>query len=368
MEQDNYYDSTYFLSNDQFVEWVKSDKPISSCPWALLYHSDKDIAKEIDIARMIINQWPASGLHEPNGEKIKLEIKRILNDIEIPNSKNRTLNYWVYLKIAAIVLITVGIAWFLVHRNTSIDRYSYANKIKISALPLTEVIAVKEGVTSVILPDSSIVELTKGSRISYSPTMTFDSTRNIFLKGEAFFDVKKDPNHPFIVNTNDLITTVLGTSFLIKSYENEQNTMVLVRTGKVKVTSLLPSSSNSQSESSVIVLLPNQQVTFDKKASKLVRSLIENPLPVENIIFPDKQMVFEEAPVITVFELLKKQYGVSIICDEELLADCQLNAEFSNESLMEKIGMICTAIKAKYEIIDGQIIIKGSGCGSDTLK
>ena len=84
------------------------------------------------------------------------------------------------------------------------------------------------------------------------------------------------------------------------------------------------------------------------------------------MISPDaeyqKNMLYDEAPLEKVFGQLSKTYGVSIVYDAELLEKCTVTANLLNETFYTKLELICKAIGARYEIIDGQVVIQSSEC------
>jgi hypothetical protein len=71
---------------------------------------------------------------------------------------------------------------------------------------------------------------------------------------------------------------------------------------------------------------------------------------------------FDDTPVSEVFAVLEKSYSVDIVYDEELMHNCPLTASLTNESLFEKLNIICKAVEARYSLIDGQIVIDSKGC------
>jgi transmembrane sensor len=89
--------------------------------------------------------------------------------------------------------------------------------------------------------------------------------------------------------------------------------------------------------------------------------LVEKPI----IIVPSiekKSFEYDETPITKVLTQLENAYGVKIIFDADLLANCNLTASFSNEPLFDKMDIICETIHARYEIADGQIVIYAKGC------
>jgi transmembrane sensor len=213
------------------------------------------------------------------------------------------------------------------------------------------------------LEDGSKVTLTPASKISYAKKMSA-SKREVYLAGEAFFEISKDPERPFFVYAKALVTKVLGTSFTVKAYERSKEITVEVKTGRVSVFAqsdpdIKEKAGNRALEG--IVLSPNQKIIYTSDNEKMVKTLVEKP----EIIVPKAQIpqfIFEDVPVSEVFDSIAKAYGIEIVYDEELLQGCPLTAILDNQTLHEKLTIICKAIEADYEILDGQIIIHGKGC------
>ena len=81
----------------------------------------------------------------------------------------------------------------------------------------------------------------------------------------------------------------------------------------------------------------------------------------------EKEMLYEEAPLEQVFTQLSKIYEINIVYDNELLKKCTVTADLRNESFYKKLELICKAIGAQYEIIDGQVVIQTNGCEEPKL-
>jgi transmembrane sensor len=201
--------------------------------------------------------------------------------------------------------------------------------------------------------------LQPGGKISY--LASFDKTeREIYLEGEAFFDVKRDETRPFLVYTQEITTKVLGTSFTVKADPGDKNITVAVKTGKVSVYAH-HGKSESPSTSRETILTPNQKIIYNRQQDKVSRMLVENPqaiLPVEEI----KKWHFEEASVAEIFAALEKVYGVAIVFDAETLSSCTLTTSISGGTIYNRLDIICKAIGTTYTVEETKIVIHGSGC------
>ena len=214
------------------------------------------------------------------------------------------------------------------------------------------------------MPDGSSVLLEKGGKLSYDSKVFGRDKREVFLSGAAFFEVSKDPARPFFVYANELITKVLGTSFTIRALPGEKQVEVLVKTGRVAVFTHRDSSKDrklSNRELEGVVVTPNQQITLERTALHFLRTLVPDPqmleIPAQKVSFD-----FDDVPAPKVLELIEKAYGVDIVYDEDLLANCMFTAHLNDEPLNDKIRLICEGLQAEHEIIDGQIVITSKGC------
>jgi transmembrane sensor len=209
------------------------------------------------------------------------------------------------------------------------------------------------------LPDASRVTLHPGSSLRYTAGLA-GARREVYLEGEAFFQVHKDPARPFLVLTKQVVTTVLGTSFDVKAYPGSAQALVAVREGKVAVqpreAAQLDATPTHPAKAGVL-LLPNQQVVYSVASHHLKKELVDKPL----ILVP-QAFEFEERPVTEVLAALEKAYGVAIQYDKQKLAGCTVSITFYDESLFQKLGLLCKSLGAYYTLADTQITIHSQGC------
>lgn len=160
----------------------------------------------------------------------------------------RKVRFWV--GAAAAVLVIAGaslILWPLYHPTNGPERLALTGLENPGRQP-----------KSFLLPDGSTVWLNGHSKVAYASDFNFKD-RKVKMEGEAFFDVKAMPEHPFSVEANGVITTVLGTSFNIDAYRGEQSIHVGLAKGKVKVSSVKDS----------LLLTPGDMATFSNNSHKL---------------------------------------------------------------------------------------------------
>jgi len=206
---------------------------------------------------------------------------------------------------------------------------------------------------NIMLPDSTEILLNSGSSISFPENLKHAGLRTVKLKGEAFFKVKRDPRHPFVVYSLNIQTRVLGTSFNIRAWEGHR-AEVTVLTGKVAV-----SRDSAGMQSAAIHLLPNQKAVCDLNLSKLYRQNIEDAHTA--IDWTEGKMVFDQMAVPEIFEAIERKFAVKVIADQSF-KDCKLTAKFNNISLNDVLQTIQATLNIQYTINKNTVYIKGGKC------
>lgn len=262
-----------------------------------------------------------------------------------------------FFRIAAAVavLILAGYGFYQFRESAApVTAYEVQKERLGTETTMTEVANSQPVDQHVTLPDGSVVTLAPGSRISYAKV--FDgAAREVTLSGEAFFQVVRRPEQPFLVYANDLVTKVLGTSFRIQAFDADKQVKVMVKTGKVSVFR-----TETPEKDRTLFLTPNQQATFDREGGALASSLVSRPEPVTET--PVHAFTFDHTPVAEALTKLGKVYGVEIEFNAGTLERCEINAEMDKETLFEKLDLICKAIDARYEVTGTKIIIHAKGC------
>lgn len=356
-----HYSTADFLEDDDFRNWVQYPDASSDAFWQEFLADHPRKSAEIAQARQLLralNDQAISGF--TTRERQQQILQRVKMHASQPEELPvRKLSAWPYWAAAASVLLVLGFVFFLKPRPRD---YSYdANKAQ-AAQRLVEKVNSGDEPMSVLFADGSKIRLAPSSKISFPENFNEGGKREVYLSGEAFFEVAKNPDRPFFVYSNELVTKVLGTSFNVRAYETDQNVTVNVLTGKVAV-SIKDNVPVSSGEEKVrhLLLLPNQQATLSRKEAELVRSLVKDPVLVKTDR-ANEEFIFTKTPANEVFKTLEAAYGVQITYDAAVFAQCELTADLTTESLYEKLNVICKSIEATYKSEDGQILISGNGC------
>ncbi|MET4076234.1 FecR domain-containing protein [Hymenobacter sp. UYCo722] len=209
----------------------------------------------------------------------------------------------------------------------------------------------------VALPDGSFVTLAPGATLRYQRVKA-TGRRIAYLRGEAFFDVFHDAQHPFSVLTDQVVSTVLGTSFRVRAVAGQPDVQVQVRTGAVRVSPRAGAA--GAGPVAAIIVRPNQQAVYSPVRRQLWRELVAEPVQLA-----PQSFVFNDRPVADVLQVLSAAYGVEISYDAEALRNCTLNLRLGSEPLFDKLNLVCEALGARYETADGRIIFHGQPCAAE---
>lgn len=379
MHKQGYDNVEDFIFDDSFKKWVlkTADKEdiVFWEHWALANPHKYELlntAKAI-IYSLTIKQETISG------NQIEMEAHKILasitteeiQDTSVVNIKSYSSptsmwgNYRQWLKVAGVILIVFSTGAYFYQSHIKSAEISYNRFYSANEKSIVEFSNNTNASQTVNLPDGSTAKLSAQSKLSYTlnkDTIYKSNNREVFLEGECFFSVHKNAAEPFIVYTNSLVTKVLGTSFKIRAYNDDKHASIEVRTGKVSVYKIedFKKEATRPNELGGLLLLPNQQVVYNTEKSALQKSLVNEPV----VVSPkgNDTYNFDAVPYKEVFKKLEQDYGIKIIYDEEGVLNCTFTATLGNEGFNDKIKLICKSINARYESIDGSIVVYADGC------
>jgi ferric-dicitrate binding protein FerR (iron transport regulator) len=346
------------LGNPAFRSWAEGKCPEDGAfwnKWAAEHANGHEILRQaVEIARTIPvrdEHLTDEYIHRKVNEALQAAKRREQREAD----GKRESFFPVFVSgwnVAASVLIVVGLCFaiFRIYNNT--QSAAKADQPSHSAPALKEVANMERPFKYVQLPDGSSVVLHKNSTLKYPQTFA-SAKREVYLTGEAFFEVTKNPAQPFFVYAGELVAKVHGTSFSIKAIAEEKEITVAVKTGEVSVF--------SERASPTLLLSRNQQATFERAHARLVRSGLKSPVLL-NIPIENQEFTYSETPAADVFNALGKAYGVHITFDRNSLAHCSITATLGDEPLENKLKWLCTILEAHYSITEDNITITGTPC------
>ncbi|UCS94329.1 FecR domain-containing protein [Echinicola marina] len=276
------------------------------------------------------DQW----LDQIRGYNTSQALERVHNRISRPSftrektpaSKNGVLRKTI-LSIAASLVLLLGIGYFF--------RYELLNIL--APVKMETMLTSKAERKTIALPDGTQVWLSPGSVLEY-PMEFRGPVREVNLKGEAFFEVQPDKQHPFIILSGQLETKVLGTSFNLTAYEGDEDVTVTLLEGAV---SLKPAGEKNKSPT---ILHPNEQAVFEKENRSIRKEMVTDArkyLSRRNGIFR-----YEAARLEEVVQDMERQYGVKIQLDSSMVNReyyGTMNTEDELLVMLEKISLVMNA-------------------------
>ena len=308
-----------------------------------------------------LDQWYAT-LGDDDGTGISEDEKRAIGqrlwmelESKIGNEKSRSRRLWPTLAAAATF---TGLALWAVLTYPELSRPDPEHFSNIQE----ETTVVNKGTTArtFTLVDGSRVTLDPGSTLGYGPGFNVNG-RRVRLQGEAFFEVAHNPEQPFCVVTDEVVTKVLGTSFTVRAIPGDRQVTVAVKTGRVSVYTRENVTASLPAEPEVI-LTPNQEAVYSRDHKQVEHKLVAQPeviVPQEEI---PKVFRFESAPVSEVFAAIETLYGVDIVYEEETLAGCSITTTVAEEEFYDRMDVICKIIGATYSEHEARIVVTGPGC------
>jgi len=236
----------------------------------------------------------------------------------VPKAKFRKLNSLQKYAAVAIILISIGFNSYFVldkWRSNSVDMIEYSAKTG----------EVKE----FVLPDGSKVWLNSESTLIL-PEQFKGNSRNVFLIGQAFFKVEKNPKKPFLVNTAEMVIKVLGTSFEVRNYQNDPETSTSLVEGKVEL-------QNKVSGGDDIVLKPSEEAMINKTDGKITIS--EKP---EILIAPwrDGRFRFYNTELLSIAHQLERKFDCEFVFVDQAAESLRFTADFENENLDKILALL----------------------------
>ena len=205
-----------------------------------------------------------------------------------------------------------------------------------------------EKVASLTLADGTQLTLNRGAQLIY-PARFDGKTREIFLSGEAYFDVAHDRKHPFVVRVGDLSIKVLGTKFNIEAYPDSEIITTTLLEGSVEVESQL----NNQR----IRMVPDQQLASDTQSGEMKLSNLSDPQ--ERIRWKDNVWVLHQTPFTHVCQRLEQMFNIKIVIMNDALIHKNFTGEFRfGDSLESILEVIRITTPFTYEREEGTLILK----------
>jgi len=281
--------------------------------------------------------WLSAGT-QSNADNYQLEDAILKFRNQISSEKYRLKNQFniqQLLKYAAILILILGIpfSYYIGNRNAKSDNST------------TTISCAFGDKSSIILPDSSMVWLNSGSKLTFNSDFK-NGARKVVLEGEAFFSVSKNKEHPFRVKTKDIDIEVLGTKFNVKAYTDENLVSTTLVEGSLEI--------SSQYENTRIK--PDQRLVFNKESKKMaLREISDTTADTE---WKDGRLVFRNESLGELAPKLQRWFDVDIVFADERAKQRRFTGVLERESILEVISYFDLSKYVECSIQGNKIIIR----------
>ena len=285
-------------------------------------------------------QWTAiESQHEPLAPDTRKAWQKLHNrlheenliPIQVAATKRRPMR--VFLRIAAVLVILLGVATVI-----------YVN---VNSKPLVDMVSVNTGDESntliKTLNDGSVIYIAQNSLFTFPKEFEAES-RNVSLKGEAFFDIMSNPDKPFMIETDEAFIQVLGTAFNVKT-QNGTDFELFVDRGKVKVTF---KSNPSHSEF----------VIAGEKITTVNNNLVKSKNTGNTLTSWYKQrMRFKDESLSNIINVLNRNFNTKFVVAENETGNRKLTVTFQNETVATMTELLCVTLNLKSQNKDGSVVL-----------
>ncbi len=351
---------TDLLSQESFINFCKRSSAADIAFWENYIQEDPQRRVTVEYAKAqyvaLFNELAAADLDEQLAD-LENSIGNNKDITAVSPAENgegsKPALSWVYkLVAAAAVLVAVG---YLVVTYSGNGRTAGAKTF----------LAAYGERKNIQLPDGSDVTLNSGSKIVIKADFG-QVSREVYLEGEAFFDVRHQAEKPFIVHTPAMDVKALGTAFNVKAYLDEKLTETSLIRGLVEVTLI-------ENNRSTLLLYPNQKIKWDHIPAptdkKALPSNTPKPLPadsltkklvitddgdIKEIAWKENKLMFDDQLFSEIVTSLERWYGAEIIFEDETLKDYRFTGIFEKEDLNTVLGFLKESRSFNYKIIPGE--------------
>lgn len=251
---------------------------------------------------------------------------------------NKIMQYWGQIAASILFLFTTGLTVLYYIQHQEIQTLAEQNVVVHSR---------DSGTSLITLPDGTLVHLNTNSSLTYQQNFGQDN-RKVKLSGEGYFEVKKDAKKKFIVNTEYMDVTVLGTKFNLYAYEDKNIVEMALVEGRVNVSTTFP-------PYQTVCIKPKEKVVYNKHNNKLN---IEKTTTKMETAWLSKELAFREEKLENVFRCLSRKFGVKFSVDSLVSINDLYTGAFDDENVESILKVLKIHYGFNYTIEDGNINIR----------
>jgi transmembrane sensor len=257
------------------------------------------------------------------------------DEVKLNAGRSRALLYYSY-RIAAVLILglVLSFSWFYVSR-----------------MAVMEKIIAKEEAVEVLLEDGTRLIVNRNSTLRYSKKF-MAGEREVFLSGEAWFDVARDSARPFVIDAGAALVEVLGTSFNVNAYKENPVVEITVESGLVAL-------SAKDDRKDLIVMKAGSGGTYHKKQKELTLVASSDP---NNISWKTRDLYFDASSLGEVCDLVNRVYGANMVIANPGLASCEITVTFQDQSLEAILKVLEMTLDLDISRSGDEIRLDGKGC------
>lgn len=388
------------LDNDLFLQWILHPTDKTNEYWTKMMKENPDKKEAIQNLKTIITNLKVE--EDPLSENIKndLWIKIDSGIHKRQNKKTELKRFLRYAAVAIILLIssfyiylentkekstgqTTDLSQVIAHNNSgqhisgnAVVLLTHDEKIEIedekaeliydtngkiivnskaqqttkqparSAGSYNQLVVPYGKTSNIILSDGTKIWVNSGSCVIY-PSVFSGQKREIYVEGEIYLEVAHNSKVPFVVKTDKLEVNVLGTSFNVSAYKNDDNQTIVLATGSVSIHEI--------NKRNITTIRPNQKFTFDNATSK---ANTENIDVLNYISWKYGFLIFEKENLNNILKKIERYYNIPIICQTQQINHITLSGKLDlKENIEETFRIISITAPIKYQIEKNKIII-----------
>jgi len=293
------------------------------------------------------------GLSEENQkllkDKIFLNIIASSDEVSIPvvplKSTPKIAVKW--LKYAAAVILVFSVTILVLNKQQLWNKQDQVTSQQIHLVNRTDFIVKR------VLPDQSVVYLSPQATLTY-PLEFKKNSRDVVMEGECFFEITKNPDRPFIINSNHIVTKVWGTSFRISDHRNSVSASVIVVTGKVSVSKKIVGKNDIKTADEVF-LLPKESIVFKKNKDALYKNKQTDMSSLT--IWNHVDLSFNDKKLSEIVQVLNSEFNATIKVKDDELNKVVMNADLTDLNLPDVLEVLKTSLNLEYHINDDIIVL-----------
>lgn len=270
-----------------------------------------------------------------DGQRVSKAEKKLFRRLEEERKRrHKRLMIRRWMKVAAVVavILLMGGGGYALYTNWETD------------VPMLAV-STGEEIQEVVLADGTKVWLNKHSMLRY-PQEFVEDGRQVYLEGEGYFEVKRNPDKPFVVRSSAMQVRVLGTVFNLKSDEDSRSAVATLLEGEIEV-------EGNRNEGRV-VLAPGQRAELNGLSGRLV--VKQGDTGFES--WHSHQFIFDKADIFTIARTLEQSYGVKVILSPDInIQKTYTGALPRKESVKEVLNQLGNVIPVKYKIVGNSVFL-----------